>query len=254
MWTPDVYEGAPTPVTAFFAAAPKAAAMALFVRVVTVPFGPLTHDWQQIVVFLSIASMVLAAFAAIGQNNLKRLLAYSSIGNVGFALVGLSAGTAVGVEGVAVYMAIYIATTIAMFAAILSLRTSEGYVETIPQLAGLAQKRPFIAAIIAIIMFSFIGLPPLAGFFAKWQVFLAAIDAHLFALAIIGVLASAVSAFYYLRIVKVMYFDEPTSEFVAAPAELSAIMVVMGFLIVTYYVTVGSPLYAVAHAAAGSLF
>ena len=254
MWTPDVYEGAPTPVTAFFSTAPKVAAMALIIRVVTVSFGPLTHDWQQIVVFLSIASMVLAAFAAIGQNNLKRLLAYSSIGHVGFALVGLSAGTAVGVEGVAVYMAIYIAMTIGMFAALLSLRTSEGYVETIPQMAGLAQKRPFVAAIIAIIMFSFIGLPPLAGFFAKWQVFLAAIDAHLFALAIIGVLASAVSAFYYLRIVKVMYFDEPTTEFVAVPVELTAVMAVAGFLIVTYFVTVGSPLYGAAHVAAGSLF
>jgi NADH-quinone oxidoreductase subunit N len=254
MWTPDVYEGAPTPVTAFFAAAPKVAAMALFIRVVTVPLGPLTHDWQQIVIFLSIASMVLAAFAAIGQNNLKRLLAYSSIGHVGFALVGLSAGTAVGVEGVAIYMAIYITMTIGIFAAILSLRTADGYVETISQMAGLAQKRPFAAAIIAILMFSFIGLPPLAGFFAKWQVFLAAIDAHLFVLAIIGVLASAVSAFYYLRIIKVMYFDEPQSEFVAVPAELTAVMALTGFLIVTYFVTVGSPLYTVAHAAAGSLF
>jgi NADH-quinone oxidoreductase subunit N len=254
MWTPDVYEGAPTPVTAFFAAAPKVAAMALIIRVVTVPFGGVIHDWQQIVIFLSIASMVLAAFAAIGQNNLKRLLAYSSIGHVGFALVGLSAGTSVGVEGVAVYMAVYIVMTICMFAALLALRTQGGYVETIPQLAGLAQKKPFVAAIIAIVMFSFIGLPPLAGFFAKWQVFLAAIDAHLFALAIIGVLASAVSAFYYLRIIKVMYFDEPQSEFVAVPAELTAVMAVAGFFIVTYFVTVGSPLYNAAHAAAGSLF
>ncbi len=254
MWTPDVYEGAPTPVTAFFAAAPKVAAMALIIRVVTVSFGPVTHDWQQIVIFLSIASMVLAAFAAIGQNNLKRLLAYSSIGHVGFALVGLSAGTAVGVEGVAVYMAIYLAMTIGIFAAILSLKISTGYVETIPQMAGLAQKRPFSAAIIAILMFSFIGLPPLAGFFAKWQVFLAAIDAHLFVLAIVGVLASAVSAFYYLRIIKVMYFDEPTTEFAAPPAELSAVMALAGFFIVTYFVTVGSPLYSAAHAAAGSLF
>ena len=254
MWTPDVYEGAPTPVTAFFAAAPKVAAMALFIRLVTVPFGAMTHDWQQIVIFLSIASMVLAAFAAIGQNNIKRLLAYSSIGHVGFALVGLSAGSQVGVEGVAVYMAVYIVMTIGIFAAILSLRTKDGFVETIPQMAGLAQKRPFAAAIIAIIMFSFIGLPPLAGFFAKWQVFLAAIDAHLFGLAIVGVLASAVSAFYYLRIIKVMYFDEPTTEFVAVPAELGAVMALSGFLIVTYFVTVGSPLYNAAHIAAGSLF
>jgi NADH-quinone oxidoreductase subunit N len=208
MWTPDVYEGAPTPVTAFFASAPKIAAMALFIRIVTVSFGPVAADWQQIVIFLSIASMVLAAFAAIGQNNLKRLLAYSSIGHIGFALVGLSAGTVVGVEGVAIYMAIYITMTIGIFACILSLRTSGGFVERIDELAGLAQRRPFVAAIMAVLMFSLIGLPPLAGFFAKWHVFLAAIEANLFVLAVIGVLASAVSAFYYLRIVKVMYFDE----------------------------------------------
>ncbi len=200
MWTPDVYEGAPTPVTAFFAAAPKVAAMALLVRVVTVGFGTVTQDWQQIVIFLSIASMVLGAFAAIGQNNLKRLMAYSSIGHVGFALVGLSSGTAVGVEGVAVYMAIYIAMTVGVFACILSFRREDGRaVETISELAGLAQKRPFVAAMFAILMFSLIGLPPLAGFFAKWQVFLAAIEQNLFVLAVIGVLASAVSAFYYLQ-------------------------------------------------------
>ena len=218
MWTPDVYEGAPTPVTAFFASAPKVAAMALFIRIVTVSFEPITHDWQQIVIFLSIASMVLAAFAAIGQRSLKRLMAYSSIGHIGFALVGLSAGTAVGVEGVALYMAIYLAMTIGVFACILSFRTEDGaYVEKIDDLAGLAQKRPFVAAIFAILMFSLIGLPPLAGFFAKWQVFLAAIEAQLFVLAVIGVLASAVSAFYYLRIVKVMYFDEPVARFAAVP-------------------------------------
>jgi NADH-quinone oxidoreductase subunit N len=254
MWTPDVYEGAPTPVTAFFAAAPKVAAMALFIRVTTVSFAPITHDWQQIIIFLSIASMVLAAFAAIGQNNLKRLLAYSSIGHVGFALVGLSSGTAVGVEGVAVYMAIYIAMTVGIFACVLALRTENGPVETISELAGLAQKRPFVAAIIAILMFSLIGLPPLAGFFAKWQVFLAAVEQNLFVLAVIGVLASAVSAFYYLRIVKVMYFDEPVAKFAAVPGELNLVMAAIGFLIVTYFVTVGSPLTAAAHSAAGSLF
>lgn len=254
MWTPDVYEGAPMPVTAFFAAAPKVAAMALFIRVTTVSFGPITHDWQQIVIFLSIASMVLAAFAAIGQNNLKRLLAYSSIGHVGFALVGLSAGTAVGVEGVALYMAIYIAMTVGIFACFLSLRTENGPVETITELAGLAQRKPFVAAIIAVLMFSLIGLPPLAGFFAKWQVFLAAIEQNLFVLAVIGVLASAVSAFYYLRIVKVMYFDEPVAKFAAVPGELNVVMAGVGFLIVTYFVTVGAPLTAAAHSAAGSLF
>jgi NADH-quinone oxidoreductase subunit N len=254
MWTPDVYEGAPTPITAFFATAPKIAAMALFVRVVTVSFSPVVHDWQQIVIFLSIASMVLASFAAIGQNNLKRLIAYSSIGHMGFALVGLSAGTANGVEGVTVYLAIYIVMNIGFFACLMALRTEDGPVETIPDLAGLGQTRPFVAGVMAVMMFSLIGLPPLGGFFAKWQVFLAAIDAHLFALAVIGMLASAVSAFYYLRIVKVMYFDEPVRKFAGVPGELNFTMALTGFLIVTYYLTVGSPLSALAHAAAVSLF
>jgi NADH-quinone oxidoreductase subunit N len=254
MWTPDVYEGAPTPVTAFFAAAPKVAAMALLIRVVTVSFGSITHDWQQIIIFLSIASMVLGAFAGIGQQNLKRLMAYSSIGHVGFALVGLSSGTSFGVEGVAVYMAIYVAMTVGIFTCILSLRTSEGPIEKISDVAGLAQRRPFVAAMMAVLMFSLIGLPPLAGFFAKWQVFLAAMEANLFVLAVIGVLASAVSAYYYLRIIKTMYFDEPVAEFAPIPAELTVVMAGVGFLIVTYFVTVGRPLSDAAHIAAGSLF
>jgi NADH-quinone oxidoreductase subunit N len=254
MWTPDVYEGAPTPVTAFFATAPKVAAMALLVRLVIDTFQGIAQDWQQIIIFLSIASMVLAAFAAIGQKSIKRLIAYSSIGHVGFALVGLSSGTQVGVEGVAIYMAIYVAMTVGLFACILSLRTDAGYVENIEDMRGAAQTRPFIAAIMAIIMFSLIGMPPLAGFFAKWHAFLAAVDAQLYVLAVIGVLASAVSAFYYLRIVKIMYFDEPTREFEAVPAELNIIMGVSGFLLVTYYFTVGGPLASFAHTAAGSLF
>ena len=254
MWTPDVYEGAPTPVTAFFATAPKVAAMALLMRVVMESFSPITSDWQQVVIFLSIASMVLAAFAAIGQKNLKRLIAYSSIGHIGFALVGLSAGTLVGVEGVAIYMAIYMTTTIALFACLLSLKTENGFVEEIPELAGLAQTRPVVAAVMAIVMFSLIGLPPLAGFFAKWHVFLAAIEAQLFVLAVIGVLASAISAYYYLRIVRTMYFDEPVEQFVAIPAELRVVMIIGAILLVSYYLTVGAPLAQLAHNAAGSLF
>ncbi len=253
MWTPDVYEGAPTPVTAFFASAPKVAAMALLVRLVMDSFEPITRDWQQIIIFLSIASMVLAAFAAIGQNNLKRLMAYSSIGHVGFALVGLSAGSGLGAEGVAVYMAIYMTMTVGVFACILALKSDAGYVQTIDDLAGLAQTRPYVAGVMAILMFSLIGLPPLAGFFAKWQVFLAAVEAQLFVLAVIGVLASAVSAFYYLRIVRKMYFDEPVHEFAAVPNELGFIMAVTGFLVVSYYLTVGGPLLNLAHTAAGSL-
>ncbi|WP_332714595.1 NADH-quinone oxidoreductase subunit NuoN [Pelagibacterium mangrovi] len=254
MWTPDVYEGAPTPVTAFFASAPKVAAMALLIRIVFDAFEPIARDWQQVVVFISIASMVLASFAAIGQNNLKRLLAYSSIGHVGFALVGLSAGSLVGVEGVAIYMAIYLAMTIGTFACILALKNEDGYVETIDDLAGLAQSRPFVAAVLALFMFSLVGLPPLAGFFAKWQVFLAAIEAQLFVLAVIGMLASAVSAFYYLRVIKVMYFDEPTASYAVPAVELRVVIALTGFLILTYYVTVGPALTALAHTAANSLF
>ncbi|WDR03210.1 NADH-quinone oxidoreductase subunit NuoN [Devosia algicola] len=254
MWTPDVYEGAPTPVTALFATAPKVAAMALMVRLVSNTFAPIAHDWQQILIFLSIASMVLAAFAAIGQKSIKRLIAYSSIGHVGFALVGLSAANQGGVEGVAIYMAIYVTMTIGMFACLLSLRTENGEIENIEDFAGVAQTRPYVAAIMAVVMFSLIGMPPLAGFFAKWHVFLAAIDAQLYLLAVIGVLASAVSAFYYLRIVKLMYFDEPRQTFAAVPNELGIIMGISGFLLVTYYFTVGGALAGVAHMAAGSLF
>ncbi|WMT88686.1 NADH-quinone oxidoreductase subunit NuoN [Pelagibacterium sp. 26DY04] len=254
MWTPDVYEGAPTPVTAFFASAPKVAAMALLIRIVFDAFEPIASDWQQVVIFISIASMVLASFAAIGQNNLKRLLAYSSIGHVGFALVGLSAGSLVGVEGVAIYMAIYLTMTIGTFACILALKNEDGYVETIDDLAGLAKSRPFVAGILALFMFSLVGLPPFAGFFAKWQVFLAAMEAQLFVLAVIGMLASAVSAFYYLRVIKVMYFDEPTAAYAVPAVELRVVIALTGFLILTYYVTVGPALTALAHTAANSLF
>ncbi|MEX1179381.1 MAG: NADH-quinone oxidoreductase subunit NuoN [Cucumibacter sp.] len=253
MWTPDVYEGAPTPVTAFFAAAPKVAAMALFVRLTYGTFAPIGQQWQQIVIFLSIASMSLAAFAAIGQSNVKRLIAYSSIGHVGFALVGLSAGSEIGVQGVAIYMAIYMVMTIGLFACVLSLRSDNAYVEAIGDLAGLSQNRPFIAAIMSVFLFSLIGLPPLAGFFAKWHVFLAAVEANLYGLAVIGVLMSAVSAFYYLKIVRTMYFDEPTRQFEAAPGELRLVMIVSGILVVTYYLTVGSWLAPLAKSAAGSL-
>ncbi|GLQ18507.1 NADH-quinone oxidoreductase subunit NuoN [Maritalea porphyrae] len=254
MWTPDVYEGVPTPVTAFFASAPKVAAMALFIRVVFDTFEPIAKDWQQIVIFVSIASMVLAAFAAIGQKKLKRLIAYSSIGHVGFALVGLSAGSQTGVEGVSIYMAIYLTMTIGLFACILALRTDQGYVEDISDLAGIAQTRPFIASGIAIIMFSLIGLPPLAGFFAKWEVFLAAVEAQLFVLAVIGVLASAISAFYYLRVVRTMFFDEPNHQFIKTPNELNVVIALTAALIVTYGLTVGGFLKDVAGIAAGSLF
>jgi NADH-quinone oxidoreductase subunit N len=208
MWTPDVYEGAPTPVTAFLAAAPKVAAMGLTLRVLYQAFGDWAAQWQQIVVFISVASMLLGSFAAIGQTNIKRLMAYSSIGHMGFALVGLAAGTQDGVRGVLFYMAIYVVMTVGTFGCILLMRRGGRAVEEIDDLAGLDRTQPMLAAALAIFMFSLAGIPPLAGFFAKIYVFLAAIDAGLVELAVIGVLASVVGAFYYIRIVKVMYFDE----------------------------------------------
>src|SRR5947209_16051496 len=204
MWTTDVYEGAPTPVTAFFSSAPKIAAMAIFVRAPIAAFPEITPQWQQIVVFVSIASMALGSFAAIGQSNIKRLMAYSSIGNMGFALVGLAAGTPEGVQGVIVYMAIYLAMTLGTFAVILAMRRRGQLVEQISDLAGLSRSSPGMAFFLAVMMFSLAGIPPLAGFFAKFYVFLAAIKAGLFALAVIGVVTSVVGAYYYLVIVKTM--------------------------------------------------
>ena len=228
MWTPDVYEGAPTPVTAFFAAAPKVAAMAVFVRATMTAFPTVTLQWQQIVVFVSIASMVLGSFAAIGQTNIKRLLAYSSIGHMGFALVGLAAGTQEGVQGVLIYVAIYVVMTLGTFACVLSMKRPGGMVENISDLAGLSRTSPMMAFLLAMLMFSLAGIPPLAGFFAKFYVFLAAVNAGLYALAVIGVLASVVGAYYYLLIVKVMYFDEPHKSFEPMPGEQAIVLGVAG--------------------------
>ena len=239
MWTPDVYEGAPTPVTAFFASAPKVAAMALFIRVMVSPFAEVTHDWQQIIVFLSIASMVLGAFAAIGQPNIKRMMAYSSIGHMGYALVGLAAGTEAGVQGVIIYLLIYVTMTIGTFACILAMARGGQPLEKIADLAGLSRTNPVLAFMFAMLMFSLAGIPPLAGFFAKFYVFLAAIQAGLYTLAVIGVLASVVSAFYYLRIIKVMYFDEPAEGFQPMPVELRVILGVSGGLILLFVFIAG---------------
>ena len=223
MWTPDVYEGAPTPVTAFFAAAPKLAAMALTVRVLITAFPAVTLQWRQIVVFLAIASIALGSFAAIGQTNIKRLMAYSSIGHMGYALVGLAAGTTEGVQGVIIYLAIYLAMTLGTFACILAMRRDGRMVEDIDQLSGLSSTSPLMAFLLAMLLFSLAGVPPLAGFFAKFYVFLAAIHAGLYALAVIGVLLSVVGAYYYLRIVKIMYFDAPAERFEPMDTPLAAV-------------------------------
>jgi NADH-quinone oxidoreductase subunit N len=253
MWTPDVYEGAPTPVTAFFASAPKMAAMALLTRVAVETFQPITHDWQQVIVFIAIASMVLGAFAAIGQRNIKRLMAYSSISHMGYALVGLSAGTLVGVRGVAIYMLIYLVTTLGTFAFILAMRRKDGNVEQIGDLSGLSRTNPIMATILTILMFSLAGIPPLAGFWGKWYTFLAAMQANLYALAIIGIVASVVGAFYYLRIIKIMWFDEPAGAFVPMAGELRLVLGVSG-LLVLFYVLIGGPVSTYAEAAAKTFF
>jgi len=253
MWTPDVYEGAPTPVTAFFAAAPKLAAMALTVRVLVAAFPSVTVEWQQIVTFLAIASMALGAFAAIGQTNIKRLMAYSSIGHMGFALVGLAAGTSEGVEGVIIYLAIYLAMTLGTFACILAMRRNGRMVENIDALSGLSRTNPLMAFTLAMLLFSLAGIPPLAGFFAKFYVFLAAIHAGLYPLAIIGVLLSAVAAYYYLSIVKLMYFDAPAERFDPMPAALVTVLTVTGLFTLLFFVY-PSPLVSIAEAASKSLF
>ncbi|MBX3580687.1 MAG: NADH-quinone oxidoreductase subunit NuoN [Rhizobiaceae bacterium] len=253
MWTPDVYEGAPTPVTAFFASAPKMAAMALVVRVVMGAFEPIAADWQQIVAFIAIASMALGSFAAIGQSNFKRLMAYSSIGHMGFALVSLAANSEAGVRGVVIYMLIYLAMTLGTFAFILAMRRKEGNVEQISDLAGLSTTNPVMATILTILMFSLAGIPPLAGFWAKWYVFLAAINSGLYALAIIGVLTSVVGAFYYLRIIKIMWFDESVGGFLPMAGSLRLVLGLSG-IFVLFYMLVGAPVESLAAVAARSFF
>jgi NADH-quinone oxidoreductase subunit N len=253
MWTPDVYEGAPTPVTAFFAGAPKMAAIALFVRVMMEAFPGITHQWQQIVAFLAIGSMVLGAFAAIGQTNLKRLMAYSSISNMGYALVALAAGNQSGVQGVAVFMATYLMMTAGVFACLLALTNDKGHAESIGDLAGLSKTRPGVAFILAMLMFSLVGIPPLAGFFGKFYAFAAAIEAKLYLLAVIGIVSSVVSAFYYLRIVKVMYFDEAEASYGEGDAGVKAVMAV-SFAFVFLFAIIAGPVVTMAQAAAKSLF
>ncbi|WP_336960211.1 NADH-quinone oxidoreductase subunit NuoN [Sphingobium aquiterrae] len=239
MWTPDVYEGAPTPVTAFFASAPKVAAMGLTIRVAVEALGPGGLAWQQIVIFVALASIIFGAVAAIGQTNIKRLLAYSSINNVGFALIGLAAGTPAGVAATMSYMAIYVLMTLGSFACVLQMRDADGKpIETIASLAGLSQSRKGLAAAFAIFMFSLAGIPPLFGFWAKFLVFDAAVAAHLTALAAIGIAASVIGAFYYLKIIKTMYFDEPVAPYEARGGWLEtgvmtvcAVLIVFGYLL-----------------------
>ena len=254
MWTPDVYEGAPTPITAFLAGAPKVAAMALITRFTVQGFEPLAVDWQQVIVFISIASMAFGAFAAIGQRNIKRLMAYSSIGHMGYALVGLAAANVEGVRGVLLYMSIYLAMTIGTFAVILAMRRKDGMVEEIDDLAGLSKTNPAMALFLTILMLSLAGLPPLAGFFAKYFVFMAAVESGLYVLAVIGVLASVVGLYYYLRIVKTMWFDEPEDSFVPMAMELRVVLGAAAIFVFPVYLLVGGPIFSAAEAAAKTFF
>lgn len=208
MWTPDVYEGAPTPVTAFFAAAPKIAALALFARVLFQPLVWLSGEWSQLIVFAAVASMLVGSFAGLMQKNLKRLMAYSSIANVGYALTGLAVVTSGGLQALLIYLAVYFLNILGVFGVILCLRRGGKPVEELKDLAGLSKTNPAVALAMTVFMFSLAGVPPMAGFFGKYFVFLAAVGAHMYALAIIGVLTSVVAAFYYLRVIKLMYFDD----------------------------------------------
>jgi len=255
MWTPDVYEGAPTPVTAFFSVAPKVAALALLVRVMVGPFGDLSGQWQQVAVVISVLSMLLGSFAAIAQSNIKRLMAYSSIGNVGYLLIGLAVANVAGITGLLVYLTIYVFMNVGVFACIMAMRRGGRAVEQISDLAGLGKTHPAMAAALAIMMFSMAGIPPLAGFFGKLYIFLAAIEAHLYTLAVIGVLTSVVSAYYYLRIIKVMYFEEPGVEPLDSPLPQSITLVLaVCSALILLLIAVPTPLISAAEVAARSLF
>ena len=255
MWTPDVYEGAPTPVTTFFGSAPKVAAMGLAVRVAIEALGPAGLDWQQIVIFVALASIILGAVAAIGQTNIKRLMAYSSINNVGFALIGLACGTPAGVAATMSYMAIYVVMTIGAFACILQMRDAEGRpVESIASLSGLSQSRKGLAAAFAIFMFSMAGIPPLFGFWAKFLVFDAAVAANLTALAAFGIAASVIGAFYYLKIIKTIYFDEPAAAYEAKGGAVENIILTACAVVIVFGYLLNPVLDAASASAAAALF
>ena len=254
MWTPDVYEGAPPPITAFFSIAPKIAAMLLLARVLLEPFGGLFVQWQQVICFIAIASMTFGAFAAINQTNIKRLMAYSSIGHMGFVLVGLAAGTLAGLQAVLLYLTVYLFMNVGTFACILAMKRDDRMVEEINQLAGYSRTNPRMTIALTIFMFSMAGIPPLAGFFGKYFVFKAAIDAELYTLSVIGLLASVVSAFYYLRIVKLMYFDEAMDEFdKSIGKEISLITVGMS-IVTAFFIIILWPVLDNAAIAASSIF
>jgi len=237
MWTPDVYEGSPTSVTSFFALVPKIAALTVFIRFMYVPFINVISHWQTIIIFLSIASMILGAVAAIGQSNIKRLMAYSSIGHMGYALAGLAPGTNAGIHSTIIYLTIYLVMNLGAFGCIFMMKRENVFYEKINDLSGLSKNHPMLALGFLIILFSLAGMPPLAGFFAKFYIFMAVIEAKMYTLAIIGLVTTVVSAFYYLRIIKVIYFDRPIEPFEESNDwGLKASLVLSSILILIYFI------------------
>ena len=237
MWTPDVYEGSPTSVTSFFALIPKIAALSVFIRFMYVPFINVINQWQMIIVFLAIGSMILGAVAAIGQKNIKRLMAYSSIGHMGYALAGVAVGTDAGVHSTIIYLTIYLVMNLGMFGCIFMMKRENIFYENINDLSGLSKNHPLLSLSFLILLFSLAGIPPLAGFFAKFYIFLAVIEAKMYALAIIGLVTTVISAFYYLRIIKIIYFDRPKKPYdesynlgLKIPLILSSILILIYFI------------------------
>ena len=253
MWTPDVYEGAPTPVTSFMGTAPKVAAMALLVRAMATPFGHLLAQWQQLIVLVAICSMLLGSLAAIGQTNIKRLMAYSSIGHMGYALIGLAADTPVGIRGVLIYLVTYVFMNAGTFACIIAMKRRGRMLEQVSDLSGLGRTDPTLALWLTVFMFSMAGIPPFSGFWGKYFIFTAAVQSGLWALAVIGVLTSVIGAYYYLRVIKVMYFDAPVEKFDARPASLTLVAAGSG-LFTTLFFLFPAPLLQAADAAARVLF
>ena len=240
MWAPDVYEGSPTTITLFFSLVPKIAALTVFIRFLYVPFIDLFEQWQSIIVFISIASMLLGSFAAIGQTNIKRLIAYSSIGHIGYALAGLAVGTNLGIQSSIAYITIYLIMNLGFFSCLLMLKRNDVYYETINDLSGLSKNHPIISLCFLIQLFSLAGIPPLAGFFAKFYIFIAVIEQSMYFLAIVGLLATVVSAFYYLRIIKVIYFDKPNDEFDRFNSlSLKLILSITTIILVLYFIYPG---------------
>ncbi|MSO73029.1 MAG: NADH-quinone oxidoreductase subunit NuoN [Rhodospirillaceae bacterium] len=253
MWTPDVYEGAPTPITAFFSVAPKIAGLCLFLRVLVGPFAGMIEQWQQVIIAIAVLSMTWGAIAAIAQKSIKRLMAYSSIGHVGYALIGLVVGNEEGARGLLFYLLVYLFMSVGTFAVIMSMRVKGKYVEEIGDLAGLSRNNPGMAMALAVLMFSMAGIPPMAGFLGKFYIFVAAVNAGFVALAVVGLLASVVGAFYYLRLIKIMYFDEPAAAMDPPGLTTGIIMAVSSALMLVFFI-VPAPLVSRAEAAARALF